>query len=104
MTQHRLDSELTSDDKLWALLSWLFWPVAIIVLLMEDKKNQPFIKYNAVLALACTVLVYVIGTITVGCGFIIGGLYMLYLAIMAFQGNWVEVPWLSGFVKDQGWV
>ena len=104
MTQHRLDPELTSDDKLWALLSWLFWPVAIIVLLMEGKKNQPFIKYNAVLALACTVLVYVIGTITVGCGLIIGGLYMLYLAIMAFQGNWVEVPWLSGFVKDQGWV
>jgi len=104
MTQHRLDADLTSDDKLWALLSWLFWPVAIAVLLMEDKKSRPFLKYNAVLSLSFTVILYVLGTITVGCLLLVGGIYMIYLAIMAFQGNWVEVPWLSDFVRKQGWV
>ena len=44
--------EITDDDKLWALLSWLFWPIAIIVLLLEDKKQRPFIKYHAIQALA----------------------------------------------------
>ncbi len=51
MTQQPMNSDLTSDDRLWALLSWLFWPVAVIMLLMDDKKTRPFIKYNAVLSL-----------------------------------------------------
>lgn len=42
-------SEVTSDDKLWALLAYIFSPlVPIILMLMEDKKNRPFIKaHNA---------------------------------------------------------
>jgi hypothetical protein len=103
MTQHRFDPELTSDDKLWALLSWLLWPFAIAVLFMEDKKNRPFLKYNAVLSLAFTVILYVLGTVTFGCLLAVGAIYMIYLAIMSFQGNWVEVPWLSNFVRKQGW-
>jgi len=40
--------DLTDDDKLWALLSWIFSPIVpIIVLLLEDKKQRKFIKYNA---------------------------------------------------------
>lgn len=35
--------EITDDDKLWALLGWLFWPIAVIVLLMEEKKQRPVI-------------------------------------------------------------
>ncbi|MFL7791122.1 MAG: hypothetical protein AB8I69_03200, partial [Anaerolineae bacterium] len=45
------EGDITQDDKLWALLSWLFWPIAIIVLLLEDKKTRPFIKTNAVQSL-----------------------------------------------------
>jgi len=44
--------DVTDDDKLWSLLSWIFAPlVPIIVLLLEDKKVRPFIKYNAIQAL-----------------------------------------------------
>ncbi|MFN2216097.1 MAG: hypothetical protein ACK2TS_04070, partial [Anaerolineales bacterium] len=68
-----------------------------------QQKNQPFIKYNAVLSLAFTVILYVLGTITFGCLLVVGLIYVIYLAIMAFQGNWVEVPWLSDFVRKQGW-
>jgi uncharacterized membrane protein len=104
MTQQPITSDVTSDDKLWALLSWLLWPVAIAMLVMEDKKVRPFIKYNAVLALAFSVVMYIVGTITAGCLLVVGGIYAIVLAIQAYQGQWVTVPMLSDFVKKQGWV
>jgi uncharacterized membrane protein len=104
MAQQSVSADVTQDDKLWSLLSWLLWPVAVIVLFMEDKKSRPFIKYNAVLALAFTVVMYVVGTITVGCLLVVGGIYAIVLAIQAYQGKWVTVPVLSDFVKKQGWV
>jgi uncharacterized membrane protein len=104
MTQQPMNSDVSSDDKLWALLSWLFWPVAVIMLLMEDKKVRPFIKYNAVLSLTYAVPLYVLGTITVGCLFAIGAIYAIVLGVQAYQGTWVTVPLLSDFIKNQGWV
>lgn len=101
MTQQ---TDLTQDDKLWSLLSWIFWPVAIVMLLMEDKKARPFIKYNAVLALAVSVVMYIVGTITVGCLFVVGMIYVIYLGIQAYQGKWVVVPFLTDFIKKQHWV
>ncbi len=63
--------EITSDDKLWALLSYLFPIIAIVVLLMEDKKVRPFIKFYAVQALAATVVLSILATVTFGCGSIL---------------------------------
>ena len=38
-------NEISSDDRLMAALAYVFSPlVPIIFLLMEDKKNRPFIK------------------------------------------------------------
>jgi len=38
-------SEVTSDDRLWGLLAYLFTPlVPVIILLMEDKKNRRSLK------------------------------------------------------------
>ena len=99
-----MNSDVTQDDKLWSLLSWLLWPVAIIVLLMDDKKSRPFIKYNAVLSLAFTVVLYVVGTLTAGCLLVVGGIYAIVLAIQSFQGQWVTVPVLTDFIKKQNWV
>jgi uncharacterized membrane protein len=104
MSQQTIDPNVTQDDKLWALLSWLIWPVAVVVLFMEDKKVRPFIKYNAVLALAFTVVMYIVGTITAGCLLVVGGIYAIVLAIQSFQGQWVKVPMLTDFIKKQGWV
>ena len=100
--------DTTDDDKLWALLSWIVWPVAVVALLMDDKKERPFVKYNAVMSLIVGLVASVVGGalsfIIVGC-FIGGGLwiYQIYLGIQAYQGKWVEVPWLTDFVKKQGW-
>ncbi|MBN2386924.1 MAG: hypothetical protein JXB85_07880 [Anaerolineales bacterium] len=103
MTEQPVNPELTQDDKLWALLCWLFWPVGVIMLLMEDKKTRPFIKYNAVLSLALWVVITIVGAITVGCLYAVGLIYAIVLAVQSFQGNWVTVPVLTDFVKKQGW-
>ena len=43
------DPGVTSDDKLWAMLAYLLSPIVpIIILLMEDKKNRPFLKAHTV--------------------------------------------------------
>jgi uncharacterized membrane protein len=101
--------EITDDDKLWSLLSWITGVVAIIVLLMDDKKNRPFIKYNAVMALVVlvvlSVLVSIISAITCGIGAVtaIAFVYPIYLGIKSYQGEWVTVPYVSDFVQKQGW-
>jgi uncharacterized membrane protein len=101
--------EVTDDDKLWALLSWLFWPIAVIVLLLEDKKQRPFIKYHAVQALAVGVIGYVISGVlsvfVVGCFLWLAVLiYQIYLAVKSYQGEWVTVPVITDFCKNQGWI
>ena len=95
-------SEVTDDDKLWALLSYIFCPlIGIIALLLEDKKNRPFIKYNAVVS----IILGIISIILLGaCGLgILVWFYAIYLGIKSYGGEWVEVPVISDFVRNQGW-
>jgi uncharacterized membrane protein len=104
MTQP-MNADITSDDKLWALLSWLIWPVAIIALLMDDKKKRPFIKYNAVNSLALNVVAWGSTIIAIGaCLAPLAFIYSIVLGIQSYQGKWVTVPVLTDFVKKQNWV
>lgn len=109
MSQAPISSDATSDDKLWAALSYVFTPlVSIIILLMEDKKNRPFIKAHNMQALVFGVAFYIIVGITstflIGlCIWPIGVLAQLYWAYQAYQGKTVEIPVISNFVRTQGW-
>lgn len=63
--------EITADDRLWAALSWipvspLFPVVSVLMLLMDEKKDRPFIRYNAVLSLAVSVALIVLSIPTLG--------------------------------------
>ncbi|HEY88512.1 MAG TPA: DUF4870 domain-containing protein [Thermoflexia bacterium] len=104
------DMNVTDDDKLWALLSWIFAPlIPLVVLLLEDKKSRPFIKYHAMNALVFSVIGYAISTIlsavVIGCFIGVAVLiYQIYLAIQAYKGEWVTVPVLTDFIKGQGWI
>jgi uncharacterized membrane protein len=98
-----VSSEVTSDDKLWAALGYLFWPIAILLLLMEDKKQRKFIKLHAIHALVVGVIISLLSAVTVGIG-CITWLVMLYLAYKAYQGTQIEIPLLTKFIRDQGWV
>ena len=95
--------EVTDNDKLWALLAYII-PVLVplIILLMEDKKSKPFLKYHAVIALILGILTYLLSALCIG---LLIWLYGVYIGWQAYStGTMVEVPWLSDFVKKQGWV
>ena len=97
---------LSDDDRLWAALTWIpispLWPIiAIILLLVEDKRERPFIKYNAVLSLLTGVVGILLSVFCVG---IIILLAMFYFAIKAYQGEKVRIPVLTDFAENQGWV
>ncbi len=99
-------SNISSDDRLWAALSWIpispLWPiVAIILLLMEDKKDRPFIRYHAILSLITGVVGIVLSFLCVG---VIIILAMFYFGFKAYQGEVVRIPFLSDFAENQGWV
>ncbi|HLB64058.1 MAG TPA: DUF4870 domain-containing protein [Anaerolineales bacterium] len=110
MTQQPMGGmEITSDDKLWAALAYVFTPlVPIIILLMQDKKDRPFIKAHNGQALAWGVVFYVIVMITsffvIGlCIWPLGVLLEIYWAYKAYQGEFINIPVISDFVKGQGW-
>jgi uncharacterized membrane protein len=103
-------SDITSDDKLWAALAYVFTPlVPIIILLIADKKDRPFIKAHNIQALIWGIVLWVISLVLspvffIGCivwplGFIV----QLYFAYQAYQGKLVTIPLLTDFIKNQGW-
>ena len=110
MTEEKvIDPTITSDDKLWALLSYLFSPIIpIVVLLMDDKKNRPWLKKHAIQALIWTVAVGIISGILaiIIIGFLVavaGAVFSIIWAIKAYNGEDVNIPVISDFVKKQGW-
>ncbi len=90
--------EVSSDAKLWALLAYLFPLFGILILVMDDKKNDPFMRFHAVQSLALAII------ITVTCvGFGIGWIYAIYLALVAYKGETPEIPFITNFCQEKGW-
>ena len=110
MTEEKIiDPNITSDDKLWVLLAYLLTPIVpIIILLLEDKKDRPFIKAHNVQALVWG-LVYgilssVLSVILIGCFVGIAGLVLSIIwGIKGDTGEYVTIPVITDFVKTQGW-
>jgi uncharacterized membrane protein len=100
------EPDITSDDKLWALLAYVLSPlVPIIILFLEDKKNRPFIREHNMQALVLGILIAILGILlswTV-CLPMLFWFYLIYLGIKAYQGESVTIPIITDFVKNQGW-
>jgi uncharacterized membrane protein len=103
-----LDMDISNDDKLWALLAYVLTPlIPIILMLMEDKKKRPFLRAHNGQALVWGLLTIVIGFVLGSflCG--IPGLLMwmvgCYWGWQGYQGQLVEIPVITDFVKKQGW-
>ena len=103
-------NDINDNDKLMAALAWIIPLLAIIMLLVEDMRNRPFQKYHAVNSLAFSIVFFVIisilSVVTFGFGSCLFILWfvVIYWAIKAYQGEWVEVPALTNFLKGQGWI
>jgi uncharacterized membrane protein len=121
MTQQPMNSDITSDDKLWAALGYPIFIIALIMLFIEGKKDRPFIKFHAVQALALNVVVWaagivlnilsgLLGKVTFGIGAIVGCItpflwvLLIWPAVLAYQGKYFEVPVVTKFLRDQHWV
>ncbi len=102
--------EVTSDDRLWALLSFLLTPlVPLIVMLMEDKKARPFLKYHAVPTLVFGIVeAVVLGLLAlipiVGCFTPLVYIVNIVWGVKANKGEKVDIPVITEFCKQQGWM
>lgn len=99
---------VTDDDRLWALLAYVLTPlIPIVILLLEDKKERPFLRaHNAqalIWGLINLVVSVVIGWAT--CGIVNIALWLIgvYWGYQAYQGKTVEIPVITQLTKDQGW-
>ena len=101
MSQAPVSSDITSDDKLWAALAYVFSPlVPIILMFMDDKKNRPYIKANNMQALILGIITAVTSAFCIG---ILVWIYQLYLGYQAYQGQTINIPIITDFCKNQGW-
>lgn len=103
--QEQESNLITTDDRLWAALSWLpvspLYPVvSILMLLMEEKKDRPFIRYNAILSLVTGAVLIPISVLTLGLG-ALGYLVFFWWAYQAYQGEKVRVPLISDWVESK---
>ena len=103
------DLEVSDDDKLWAALSWTPYfggILAIFTLLVEPQRSRAFIRFHAVQSIGATIILSIASIAITWTGCLAGllGLVTIYPAIKAYQGEWLELPWLTQFCKSQGWI
>ena len=120
--------ESNSDDRLMSALAWLTMVllqlpiVSVIQLLSTTTKDRPFQRQHAVTSLLfyvaaivyefVAVIVYtILGALTLGCGyaclwviFFLPHALGLYYALQAYNGKLLELPVLSNFGRQQGWL
>lgn len=120
--------ESTSDDRLMSMLAWLTMVVlqlpivSVIQLLSASTRERLFQRHHAVTSLLFygAAIVYeilagivyaVLGTVTLGCGFaclwvifFVPHALALYYALQAYNGKLLELPFLSNFGRQQGWL
>ena len=100
-------SEITPNDRTWAALSWLpitpLWPIlAAFALLLDDTKDRPFIRYNALLSIATGVALVPLTCVTFGLAALMYFVFF-YWAYVAYKGETVEIPLVSDWVRKQDW-
>jgi uncharacterized protein len=102
-----LSMDVTDSDKLWAFLAYVLTPIVpIIIMLMEDKKQRPFLRAHNGQALAWGVINLVIGAVTpflCGLPSLLLWLIGCYWGWQAYQGQMVTIPVVSDFIKGRGW-
>jgi uncharacterized membrane protein len=104
-------TDVSSDDRLWAALAYILTPlVPIIILLIEDKKNRPYIRSHNAQALAWGLINLVVGSFLstilffcLGAPSLLIWLVGVYWGVKAYQGEMVNIPVITDFVKNQGW-
>jgi len=113
--------QINENDKLFAALSYIFWPLAVIVLLSESNKSRPFQRHHAVQALGFGVAIFIVLIPLICIDIILGQIsgilsclfslvflgpaaVAIWFAYRAYQGEQFEIPYVTEFMKKQGWL
>jgi uncharacterized membrane protein len=119
-----LATDATENDRLMAALAYFLTPIVpVIILLVDTMKVRPFQRYHAIQALGYFVVGWVIGSVVLGIVFTICAAITLgiaaiclwvifflplipaiYYTIIAYQGNYFEIPVVTQFMMQQGWL
>ena len=102
-------SDVTSDDRIWVVLCFLFTPIfPVVTYFLEEKKARPFIKYHnmptLIFGVAEAILIGILQLIpVVAC--IIPFIWILNIvyALKANKGNKVDIPVITAFSQGQNW-
>jgi len=101
--------EISDDDRLWAMLSYILSPIVpIILLLIPEKRERPFLKAHVAQSLIFGVVLYLVSKILsiVLIGFLIGiaGFVVeIIWGLAANRGEYVTIPVITDLCKKQGW-
>lgn len=113
---------LNSNDRAVAALGYVFWIIAVVVLVLDDTKRKPLLKDHAVQGVGFAVVsalysfvatfIFICATI-VSFGilafflwviFFVPSVIGLYFAYVAYtEDGLVEIPLLTDFMAEQGW-
>lgn len=101
--------EISDDDRLWAMLSYILSPIVpIILLLIPEKRERPFLKAHLAQSLVFGVAVYLISALFGG--FILGTIirlagfvFEIIWGLAANRGEYVTIPVITDLCKKQGW-
>ena len=115
--------DITDNDKLMGLLAYIFGIlVPLIILLSEESKNRPFQRYHAIQSLGLTAAIFIYEVLAcvvsailtaISAGILGACLWILFVlplvpiilyGIKAYQGEYVEIPVVTDFMKQQGWL
>jgi len=101
-----LPGPVSDSEKILVILGYVFGIVALVALFIEPYKHNPFVRLNAVQALALWVIglfswIPVVGWILGFAAFIVA----IIAIIKAFQGEYYQIPvlydLLKGFIEEQ---
>jgi uncharacterized membrane protein len=121
------DPSADSTDRTWGLIAYISQVVIpiiapVLMLVIEPNKDRPFQRFHAVQSLGFVVAVAIyevaagivytlLSIITLGClAAILWILFLLpvvpaiYYAYLAYQGRRFDIPYLTKFMRGQGWL
>jgi uncharacterized membrane protein len=130
LSNRQLAGDASSEDRLFALLSYLIGIIVPIIVLVTDRKNRPFNRLHAINSLGLSivwivwVVIYCVLSLCIGfvlqnsLGGILGTLLscvfglsvlgylalIIYYMIMAYQGNYFDIPVITNFARQQRWI
>jgi uncharacterized membrane protein len=90
----------SSNAKLIALLGWIFAPLGVIAIFLDDYKADVWVRSHVIQAAALWLVGAVLSAISFGLGSLIVWVICIIMAIKAYNGGTVELPVIYGLVKS----